>query len=1138
MENLDGEEGARGDDMVRAERASARPAGERLEEEQEIEVEVEGINVGGEAEMGGAAGEAPEPAGGGNGAEVFVLAGRENPALPQPNHDHVPVLPDGWDAIDRLGAELSFRCRFSLLQEVPEQHKGAWAQGWVKVLRKWHEAVGEADVTRALLWLGFLPQALLRKPSRGGKGGKAARNQIARRFSSLIEGNWGLLVEMFETDLQRVGGRDMANRGGQQDELGDEKRLARQKKEVLRLIEGGQLGKAMNRVTSYGVADINTPAILQQMRDKFPPKWRELPATVPQSTAIDSFPFLREKLLALEPGTSPGCGGCRPEFLSALGERLENAEIELLGQFCLAYTAALLPPWFYCLWLSLEVVPLKKDEEGLEARPLGIRHSLVRFFHKEVATQCKVEVRQFLEPVQLGQSRAGAAKLNLSVRGLLDSHPDWICVSLDMKNCYNAISRSSILEVIVATPELQHLSTFAAAVSAPEPALEARGKVWGRTSEGRGQGDPFSGEEVAIGLQPSLVKLDAECKAGGGISRAGADDVFAVGPEEVVLPAVERFAAESHERCGLTLQWSKSKVYCRQGDLPEAAVALGLSLAGEQVGGQLLRGLMVFGVPVGTDEYIRHKLEEVADTIISDAKKTKEVLSGNRQALWTALRLSVNQRFGYFMQHTPPSLSEPVAARLDKELWKILEAAVGFKIPQAREQGGLHLPLPGCPALDGRSFQEYAVRLPSRLYGWGLRSLEESCGPAYLGTLETAIPFMPGEGGICPQQAAMWGGEECWGVEADPDSRWRTVLSSGSREGVEMRRAWEKINTEASQCAAFLGEEVPEVLGGRLEGFGNGSVTGATRGIITEEIENLRAKVLTMLLEQVRPITTRAAWGWRQRDKVSSAWILAMPCGDTSLSDAEFAEAAASNLCLPSPCCKDRIGEPIRGRVLIDEFGDNVQATALQGDHWRTRHDALKHHLSEACRWAGVRCELEVHNLFAAEMRQPGLSRAERLRQFQAIVPDMRITLPGVGRGRGEGAPGLPAGGLAGQASSVLHEIKVISSSRTRYRPARQQRAVDVRASQLQQEYVGKAKAADRRDGVPPDVVGRVQQKLVSLGPIQGIVAGQFGEVSEPTHSLLDALATSRVRFAGPSLSRRGHMRTEEGERAVAMASL
>ena len=108
----------------------------------------------------------------------------------------------------------------------------------------------------------------------------------------------------------------------------------------------------------------------------------------------------------------------------------------------------------------------------------------------------------------------------------------------------------------------------------------------------------------------------------------------------------------------------------------------------------------------------------------------------------------------------------------------------------------------------------------------------------------------------------------------------------------------------------------------------------------------------------------------------------------------------------------------------------------------------------------------------------------------------------------------------------------------TRYRPNWQQRVVDVRAGQLQQEYVGKARAADRRDGVPQDEVGRVERKLASLGPIQGIVAGQFGEVSEATHSLLDALATSRVRFAGPSLGRRGFLHTEEGERAVAIASL
>ena len=234
-----------------------------------------------------------------------------------------------------------------------------------------------------------------------------------------------------------------------------------------------------------------------------------------------------------------------------------------------------------------------------------------------------------------------------------------------------------------------------------------------------------------------------------------------------------------------------------------------------------------------------------------------------------------------------------------------------------------------------------------------------------------------------------------------------------------------------------------------------------------------------------------------------------------------------------------RVGEVVRGRVLVDEYGDNVQATALPGDHFRTRHNALLHHLNSACQWAGLPCQLEVHNLFAGVMHQPGLSRAEQARQYQGLVPDMRITMPGVGyEGGGVGAPGLPAGGLAGQSSAVLHELKVISCSSTRYRPTRQQRAVDYRASQLQGEYVAKARAADRRQGIPEGTVGRVEAKLLELGHVEGLVAGQFGEVSEATHALLAILATSRVRIAGVSRGKRKHMRSEEGERAVAISSL
>ena len=162
---------------------------------------------------------------------------------------------------------------------------------------------------------------------------------------------------------------------------------------------------------------------------------------------------------------------------------------------------------------------------------------------------------------------------------------------------------------------------------------------------------------------------------------------------------------------------------------------------------------MLYGVPVAsTDADKIHQVRKIKDKIVEDAKKTVEVLTPERQSLWTALRLSVQAQFHYVMQMVPPSLCEPIAAELDQELWKVLEAATGFTIPRGEEEGGLCLNIP-VTGLDKRSFQEWAVRLPIRLYGWGLRSLEEQCGPAYLGCLETALPFMAGLGQVCSELA-------------------------------------------------------------------------------------------------------------------------------------------------------------------------------------------------------------------------------------------------------------------------------------------------------------------------------------------------------------------------------------------------
>ena len=84
-----------------------------------------------------------------------------------------------------------------------------------------------------------------------------------------------------------------------------------------------------------------------------------------------------------------------------------------------------------------------------------------------------------------------------------------------------------------------------------------------------------------------------------------------------------------------------------------------------------------------------------------------------------------------------------------------------------------------------------------------------------------------------------------------------------------------------------------------------------------------------------------------------------------------------------------------------------------------------------------------------------------------------------------------------------------------------------------------KARAADRNyNGTALGEVGRVESKMVELGEVRGVVCGNWGEVSEQTHLLIAALATSRVRVAGPSRGRRGILRSETAKRSLAVASI
>ena len=165
---------------------------------------------------------------------------------------------------------------------------------------------------------------------------------------------------------------------------------------------------------------------------------------------------------------------------------------------------------------------------------------------------------------------------------------------------------------------------------------------------------------------------------------------------------------------------------------------------------------------------------------------------------------------------------------------------------------------------------------------------------------------------------------------------------------------------------------------------------------------------------------------------------------------------------------------------------------------------------------------MEVFNLFSRFIPQQGLARIESHRQRQGLIPDLKIVIP-----------------VGGQPRSVLHEIKVISCSQSRYKPSWEERAVDKRAGVLHQEYLVKARTADQLYvGTNVGVVGPVERKLLSYDRVQGLVFGAFGEASEPVHRLIDQLADSRVTVAGPQRGRKGVERAVEGERALVVGQI
>ena len=506
-----------------------------------------------------------------------------------------------------------------------------------------------------------------------------------------------------------------------------------------------------------------------------------------------------------------------------------------------------------------------------------------------------------------------------------------------------------------------------------------------------------------------------------------------------------------------------------------------------------------------------------------------EVLKGEGQAIWTVARSSTVMKLDYHLALCYPSDTEEAAKQMDNLLWSMVERAAAGSIPRGEEGLGYECVL-ATPILRhmGRSYQDWLMRTPVRLGGFGLRSMEDVRRVAFIGGLEMALPSFAGEEQqLMPQLAELLD-------RVDGERRWAGILTSGCRTGQELQSAWGVLKREAEETSHYLGEEgrLEGPLARQVEGAGESNTNGATRRQITTYLEDQRLKVLKLALESHPDQTARPVWAHPQLDKLSQGWVHALP-GPQGLNQAEFSETTMRQLCCPSPCVATRVGESLGQRgLMIDPYGDNVLSVSnVPGGSFTARHDLVKTCFHTLCIDAGLRAECEVFGAFRDLLPVEALEQDAELQQGRnraGLVPDFCLDIP---------EPGVEAGALGG-VKRTLAELKVIGAVPSYYPrsgpAARRSSGVERRGRQVPGEYRRPLQRLDERyHGTRPGDVGPLVSRLLSFGRLNVLVIGAWQEGSQDVHQLLELLADLKVKGLGLGLGRELSSR----ERAIHLAN-
>jgi len=403
--------------------------------------------------------------------------------------------------------------------------------------------------------------------------------------------------------------------------------------DAARRMERGNAAGALRSLMSFGIVQLapGGPTANPALSALFPQR-PDPPAPQPPSV----LPLVLSEaqvMMAVEHANPHAAAGPRGDSNRGLQHYVNQHGVGALTPIIQAIANGQIPEGARKEIVHARGIPLRKAEGSDSIRPIAIP-AVLRQITERVLRQLK-DVRSKMAKVLTHEhllGRQGGAETFASLRRTqLHANPRLVVASLDSRNAYNELDRGAILAgVREHVPELTRYAAFAygssstvqfgARAGSSDSDVGNTPSVEITVAAGIAQGAAASGDFFCLGAASTLnalrgrhpnVQIDTLI-----------DGVELLGELDAVTKCIEDYTAAAAEKLQLTLQPSKSVLYCPKprSDAAFTAAAAKLGMQARTDDSPVdKQGVIIGGIPVGTPAFEHHVVNEAATTAVKRA---------------------------------------------------------------------------------------------------------------------------------------------------------------------------------------------------------------------------------------------------------------------------------------------------------------------------------------------------------------------------------------------------------------------------------------------------------------------------------------------------------------------------------------